>query len=256
MKWVKASERLPEAKNEIFFKYSYPDYPVQRISGALVDYGNGKKYFISGGLSYDRWEFLEWLEESIQDVPDINGGEMQYKPGDIPTDQEDRIKMDTDQYINLHYTNATVRTAVYWGCIAAARREYLLARRTAIAATQHPETPALGEVLVDIKEWMDNYAEYDAADDDSTLWRNGAIAMYHNMQAALTEAIREKDQFKEWNADTRKELEALIEKSLKISEERDVFRKTLEVLGFRLKRVGETFCFVIVDNLLKKYPKQ
>lgn len=53
----------------------------------------------------------------------------QYKTGDIPNDQEDRIRKETEEYINLHYTKEAVRTAVYWGCIAAARREYLLARK-------------------------------------------------------------------------------------------------------------------------------
>lgn len=63
LRWVKASDRLPEAKMPIFFKYTYPNYPVEHFAGALIDYGNGKKYFVAGGLSFDYWHMLEWLEE-------------------------------------------------------------------------------------------------------------------------------------------------------------------------------------------------
>lgn len=64
LRWIKASDRLPEAKIDIFFKYNYPGYPIEKLSGSLIDYGQGKKYFVSGGMSFDKWEFLEWLEET------------------------------------------------------------------------------------------------------------------------------------------------------------------------------------------------
>lgn len=75
-RWVKASERLPAAKSNIFFKYSYPGYPVEKLSGHLIDYGNGKQYFISGGLSFNNLDFLEWLEEAPP-TPGDNGENLQ-----------------------------------------------------------------------------------------------------------------------------------------------------------------------------------
>lgn len=63
-RWVRANQRLPNPKEPILFKYSYPEYPIEKLAGALIDYGKERKYFVSGGLSFDKWEFLEWLEEA------------------------------------------------------------------------------------------------------------------------------------------------------------------------------------------------
>lgn len=64
LRWIKASERLPEVKKTVFFKYQFPDYPPELISGQLIDYNNGHKLFSFGGLTYGKFEFIEWLEET------------------------------------------------------------------------------------------------------------------------------------------------------------------------------------------------
>lgn len=46
-----------------------------------------------------------------------------------------------------------------------------------------PKDQALPE---EIKQWVGDFAECDA-DDDATLWRNGAIAMYHKMQEQISQ---------------------------------------------------------------------
>lgn len=200
---------------------------------------------------------------------------VRYKSVDIPTDQEDRIKMETDQYINLHYTNASVRTAVYWGCIAAARREYLLARRTAIAATQHPKTTAPQEVPADVMEWIRKEWLKDSNRHDFRNYEEAAIAMYRKIMEEMSatenplasywfekarQCLVERNDFKgqlnrtnEQLANLEKNISTLTDDALKISEERDAFREGLERIFERRQGFQSG---VIASELLKKYPKQ
>jgi hypothetical protein len=86
-------------------------------------------------------------------------------------------------------------------------------RIPALPATPETEQPGEsegGEVPEEVKDWIDQYAECDA-DDDNTLWRNGALAMYHRDQSTITALQKERDAYKDKWERAQKDIAALTE---------------------------------------------
>lgn len=65
-RWVRASERLPEAERKIFFEISYPKGRTVKCSGFLMAMYDGNN-FVAQSLSYSMREYgerIKWLDEA------------------------------------------------------------------------------------------------------------------------------------------------------------------------------------------------
>lgn len=150
-------------------------------------------------------------------------------------------------------------------------------------AARPTETPVSGEVPADVMEWIKTTCKemypYVYDDDAHALsvdslrheCKKIAIAMYHKMkedqtellrtliieqakelsdiQDQLTEATRQRDQYKEWWEKSEKAFAELADKALEISKERDAMRAQLEDIA---NETGWEY----VKTFLAKYPKQ
>lgn len=173
MRWIKASERLPKdaVTHSARINYKTPEYTSITAEDTDVFIGEETHYTIET-FPTGLLELIEWLDESIQDVPDTNVGEIDKclcveKPGD------------------------------HAGC------SYPFCERYSKAASQPTETPAPGEVPADIDAWIKE--QYNTNGDFPT-YRQGAEDLWlkvrpelSRLKDQLTEASYDRDVYKQWH---------------------------------------------------------
>lgn len=250
MRWIKASERLPQdaVTHSAKINYTTPEYTSITVENMDVFIGEETHYTLET-FPAELLELIEWLDESIQDVPDTNVGEIPQKAlcwmkKKLEKEISEALDIPDGPY-DMRYKEGR-KSGLEWALGTVEKTEH-----------HSTKTPAPGEVPADIDAWI---KEKYKTNGDFPTYRQGAEDLWlkvwpelSRLKNQLTEATNDRDVYKEWHAKSENTISTLTDKALEISIERDSFREALE----RISKPRQGFQRrIIAGEILNKYPKQ